>query len=54
MQPDEVLLLKCFDADPARATFTAHSAFDHPAAPPDCPPRQSIEVRTLAFFAPDA
>ncbi len=50
MQADEVLLLKCFDSDPARASFTAHSAFDHPAAPPDAPPRESIETRALVFF----
>jgi len=52
MEADEVLLLKCFDSDPERASFTAHSAFDHPAAPPGASPRESIEVRTLAFFGP--
>ena len=52
MQPDEVLLLKCFDSAPDRARYTAHSAFDDPGTPPDAPPRESIEVRTLAFFAP--
>jgi hypothetical protein len=51
MQADEAMLLKCFDSDPARARFTAHSAFDDPNAPADAPPRESIEVRTLAFFA---
>jgi hypothetical protein len=50
MTGDEVLLLKCFDSDHARASFTAHSAFDHPAAPAETPPRESIEVRTLAFY----
>jgi hypothetical protein len=50
MSADEVLLLKCFDADAAHASFTAHSAFDHPDAPAGTPPRESIEVRTLAFF----
>ena len=53
MRADEVLLLKCFDSDPARASITAHSAFDHPAAPSAAPPRESIEVRTLAFFTGD-
>ena len=52
MRPDEAMLLKCFDSDPGRARFTAHTAFDDPTAPPDAPPRESIEVRTLAFFAP--
>ncbi len=52
MQADEVLLLKCYDSDAGRARFTAHSAFDDPTSPPDPPSRESIEVRTLAFFAP--
>lgn len=50
MTPDEVLLLKCYDADPTHASFTAHSAFDHPNAPAGARPRESIEVRTLVFF----
>lgn len=50
MRPDEVMLLKCYDSDRRRARFTAHSAFDDPTAPADAPPRESIEVRTLAFF----
>lgn len=52
MQADEAMLLKCFDSDTSCARFTAHSAFDDPTAPADAPPRESIEVRTLAFFAP--
>jgi len=52
MQADEAMLLKCFDSDKRRARFTAHSAFDDPTARPDAPPRESIEVRTLAFFGP--
>jgi hypothetical protein len=47
---DEVLLLKCYDSARDRARFTAHSAFDDPTSPPDAAPRESIEVRTLAFF----
>ncbi len=50
MRSDEVMLLKCFDSDAGRARFTAHSAFDDPTSLPDAPPRESIEVRTLAFF----
>jgi hypothetical protein len=50
MRADEAMLLKCFDSDPGRARFTAHSAFDDPASPADASPRESIEVRTLAFF----
>jgi hypothetical protein len=47
-------LIKCYDSDTARARFTAHTAFEDPATPTDAPPRESIEIRTLAFFAPDA
>ena len=54
MQPNEALLLKCYDSDPTRAQMTAHTAFDDPTTPPDAPARESIEVRTLAFFAPGA
>lgn len=50
MQPNEAMLLKCYDSDRERARFTAHSAFEDPTSPPDAPPRQSIEVRTIAFF----
>lgn len=50
MRPDEALLLKCYDSATDRARFTAHSAFDDPTSPGGAPARQSIEVRTLAFF----
>ena len=50
MRPDEAMLLKCYDSAPGRARFTAHSAFDDPGSSPDAPVRESIEVRTLAFF----
>ncbi len=54
MTPDEALLIKCFDsAEDGRARFTAHTAFDDPASPADAPPRESIEVRTLAIFLPE-
>jgi hypothetical protein len=53
MRRDEALLLKCFDsATDGRARFTAHTAFDNPAAADDAPARASIEVRTLISFAP--
>ncbi len=54
MQSDEALLLKCYDSEPGVARFTAHTAFDDPTAPAGAAPRESIEVRTLAFFAPAA
>lgn len=51
MQTDDVLLLKCFDSDPAvTARFTAHSAFELDGATESTPHRESIEVRTLAFY----
>jgi hypothetical protein len=52
MERDEVLLLKCYDsAEDGRARFTAHTGVDDPTSPPDAAPRESIEVRTLIFFA---
>jgi hypothetical protein len=52
MEEDEALLIKCFDSlNDGRARLTAHSAFDDPTTPPNARPRESIEVRTLAFFA---
>ena len=54
MQADEALLLKCFDSALDRACFTAHTAFEDENSPSDAPARESIDVRTLAFFAPSA
>ena len=52
MTADEVLLLKCFDSrTDGRARFAPHSAFADPTTPPDAPPRESIELRTLVFHA---
>jgi len=51
MQRDEVIVFKCFDSlKDGRARWTAHCAFDDPTARPDAPARESIEMRTLAFF----
>jgi hypothetical protein len=53
MRRDEALVFKVYDSETdGRARFTAHTSFDDPTTPPDAPPRQSIEIRTLAFFAP--
>ena len=50
MQPDEALLLKCFDSETdGRARFMPHTAFEDPTAPADIIPRESIEIRTLVF-----
>jgi hypothetical protein len=52
MMLDEALLLKCFDSKTdGRARFAPHSAFADPTTPPDAPPRESIELRTLVFHA---
>jgi hypothetical protein len=51
MRPDEALVFKVYDSlRDGRARFTAHTAFEDPATPPDARPRESIEIRTLAFF----
>ena len=50
MQPWEALVFKLFDSDPDAVQFTAHSAFEDPNTPPDAAPRQSIEVRTIAYL----
>jgi len=56
MRADEVLLLKCFDSrdDGAVSRFAPHTAFTDPTAPPDTPPRESIELRTFPIFGEDA
>jgi hypothetical protein len=51
MQPWEALAFKLFDSDPDAVQFTAHSAFEDPNTPRDAAPRQSIEVRTIAYMA---
>ena len=52
MEADEAVLIRCFDsARSGAARFSAHGAFDDPNTPEDAPPRESIEVRALVFFA---
>jgi len=51
MQRNEAVVFKCYDSlKDGRARWTAHCAFDDPTSSPDAPPRESIEMRTLAFF----
>jgi hypothetical protein len=51
MQRNEAMVFKTFDSiKDGRARWTAHTAFDDPNSPQDAPPRESIEIRTLAFF----
>ena len=50
MRRDEALVFKVYDSRTDRARFTAHTSFDDPTSPPDARPRESIEIRTFAFF----
>ena len=51
MQPNEVLIIKCFDSlrDGQTATRCPHTAFTNPDTESD-DTRESIEVRSLVFF----
>jgi hypothetical protein len=52
MQTDEAIVFKCYDSmKDGRSRWSAHAAFDDPNSPPQAPARESIEMRTLAFFA---
>jgi len=50
MTRDEVLIFKQFDSA-TQTCYTPHAAFEHPFAPPDAPPRESIEIRCLLIYA---
>jgi len=51
MRRDEAYVFKVFDSlQDGRARWTAHTAFEDPTTPPHARPRESIEIRTLAFF----
>lgn len=51
MERHEAVVFKTFESEKdGRARWTLHSAFDDPDTPNDAPPRESIEMRTLAFF----
>jgi hypothetical protein len=51
MRRDEALVFKVFDSEKdGRARWSAHTAFEDPTTPPHARPRESIEIRTLAFF----
>jgi hypothetical protein len=51
MTPDQALLLKTYDSEiDGRARFMGHSAFEDPHTPANALKRESIEVRTMAFF----
>jgi hypothetical protein len=51
MRREEALVFKVYDSlQDGRARFTAHTAFEDPTASAGARPRESIEIRTLAFF----
>ena len=50
IDPDEAILIKCFDSDDSKATLTAHTAFADPTTPADAAARESIESRTFVFY----
>jgi hypothetical protein len=51
MTPDDVIMLKTYDSETdGRARFVGHSAFVDPNTRPGAPMRESIEIRTMAFF----
>ena len=48
---NEAIVFKVYDSEKdGRARWTAHTAFTDPTSPPGARPRESIEIRTLAFF----
>lgn len=49
MTRDEVLIFKQYDSM-LSASPTPHAAFEHPGAPADAPPRESIEIRCLLIY----
>jgi hypothetical protein len=50
MTPDEAIVFKTSESDPARAQLMPHGAFDNPLAGPDAPPRVSLEMRGTCYW----
>ncbi len=51
MEREEAVLIKCYDSlTDGTARWSLHTAFDDPTAPADAPPRESVELRSIAFF----
>jgi len=51
MARNEILIFKGYDSKiDGCARFTAHTSFNDPTSPPNANPRESIEIRTLAFY----
>jgi len=47
---DEAILIKCWDSEETVARFAPHTGFEDPTTPEGTPLRESIELRTIAFF----
>lgn len=54
MLPEEAVVFKQWDSRPDHAGRVAHGAFVDPASKPGSPPRQSVELRVIAFFPTSA
>ncbi|OAQ74204.1 glutathione s-transferase [Pochonia chlamydosporia 170] len=50
MDENHCIILKTYESDESRARFVGHSAFEDPTSKPDAPYRESVEIRTIAFF----
>lgn len=51
METNEVLMFMQYDSDPtAPSRFCFHSSITDPTSPEHAPPRESIELRCVAFF----
>lgn len=51
MTPDQCILLKTYESEEdGRARFVGHTAFEDPTSAKDAPMRESIEIRTIAFY----
>jgi len=51
MEASQAIMLKTYDSsEDGRCRFMGHTAFEHPDTPPNAKKRESIEVRTMAFF----
>ena len=50
MTPQEAIVFKTSESDPARAQLMPHGAFDNPLAGPDDPARVSLEMRGTCYW----
>lgn len=50
MTPEEAIVFKTSESDPARAQLMPHGAFDNPLAGPDAPARVSLEMRGTCYW----